>query len=169
VVLPCLMDGRPRWVRAALVVLTPLLLACEGDSDVADDPPASPYAGVWTATTGQGLPAAVVVGDDGTITDLEMRMQLSYPSGGWCSTLFRAVGPPEIVDGASRFEIRSRSATFPVFVEVRFTPIGVSRVFQSSRSSDAQVVRCRYQRRRESSPPPSAHSCSAAAGARRLA
>jgi hypothetical protein len=133
--------------RAAAGTVVLALAACEGDlSPSMTEPPgvtptASPHAGVWTGTTGQGLPASFVVADDGTVTDLAVRVKMTLAESRWCSLLFRAPAPQKVVGDQARFEIHSSQTDFAMPVELRFLA-GVEATATTAGYQGAYTVDC---------------------------
>jgi hypothetical protein len=67
----------------------------------------SPLAGVWTGTTDQEMAVSLVVGEDGLITDLAVRIQLVDDSGGECNANFQASRLVPVRDGTASLEVTS--------------------------------------------------------------
>jgi hypothetical protein len=139
------MTGRSarRW-ECPLAMLAAAVLACEGGAgqpasdagvvggdasgDTASDGelPAEMFAGVWAGLTSQNLPVSLVVAEDGTITDLHVRLLLEYPEGGWCSAAFLASRLPRLTQGKAEVRVTSTATSTQIPVTLSFASPGMA-------------------------------------------
>jgi hypothetical protein len=137
----------------AWIALAFLMASCEGalparrdsgsaghpDASAMADAPTSPYAGVWTATTGQALPASFVVTHDGAVAELAVRIKLTFPDGGWCAPLFRSESTVAISDGAANVTVHSEWTDFSIPIELRFLAGGEAAATAAGVTGDHRV------------------------------
>jgi hypothetical protein len=85
-----------------------------GDDDIAA------FAGVWSGTTGDKLPVSFVMSEDGTMTDLSVRLEMTAETGGTCTATFVATKVVRVVAGSARLELRTDLDRFRIPVTIDF-------------------------------------------------
>jgi hypothetical protein len=85
-----------------------------GDDDIAA------LAGVWSGTTRDKLPVSFVMSEDGTMTDLSVRLEMTSETGGTCTATFLADTVVRVVAGRAHVELRTDLDRFRIPVTIDF-------------------------------------------------
>ncbi|HEY0713045.1 MAG TPA: hypothetical protein VGF45_10250 [Polyangia bacterium] len=134
-------DGRGRADAGPDGPIDVRLTADLADVNAGDDASAS-YVGVWRGLSNQKYPISFVMSEDGTITDLTVRMLLTYEDGGTCTASFTADKLARVVDGRARLEVvQTQIGNFRVPIEIGFTSPSTAVVAQAGWFGNYQV-RC---------------------------
>ncbi|HEY0705237.1 MAG TPA: hypothetical protein VGG33_00470 [Polyangia bacterium] len=79
-------------------------------------------AGLWTGLTSQNLPVSLILSEDGTVTDVNVRLLLTYADGGTCSSTFVGEAVTRIVNGRVRLNVsQTQIGGFRVPIEIGLT------------------------------------------------